>query len=363
MHHALAARGLVAAFGASLALLLGTADAAPDPTTLVYRAKKDDVFRYRFALKATLDTTGSPFGDGSIVLTQEQFVTFRVLAVDEKGTLHLRATLDRLRGGFEMAALGSQISFDTDDPPPDGAGAGSEEPLGKFARALKGGSFEVWLTAQGKVHKVAGATKLVEAAREKVGDTGGGGDLPFMNGLNAATLGEQFNDRGVAELLQAALPRLPEAPVEVGDSWESPGAVGVAAIGHDLKIGLTLALAEVSGDSANLLAAGGVTAVRREAAPAKGAPGGDFGADLMKNLKLEVTESSVDGTVRWSLGKSLLDESAITAKLTSVFEMKMPDMGGGGDAGGPGMKMDVKGTVRSSAKLLSLTHGTGGEGF
>jgi hypothetical protein len=374
MRHVLAARhGLVAVL--ALVCAPGLA-AAPAPITLAYKAKKDDVIRYRFALKAAFEISG-PMGEGQIELSQEQFLTFRVLDVDEKGTLHARVTVERLRGGFEMPMMGTSERFDTDEAPPAAGGdakapAPAENGMVKFARALKGGSFECWLTPQGKVRKIEGATKLVAAAREKAGDTGGGGGagMPFMgSGLSVGTLAEQYGDQGMAQLLETALPRLPEAAVDVGDSWKSPSLVAVPAIGHDLSIDLTLALESVEGDVAKLLAAG-TLAPKRRPAPAKsegGDPMADMQAELLKGLKFEISESSVDGTVRFDTAKCLPEETAITSTLTAALEFKMPgmdDQGGGGDPQAlPGMKIDVKGTVRVHSKLLSLTHGSGGEGF
>lgn len=376
MSHAFSApSGLVVALGMSLAAALGADAASPAPTRLAYSAKKDDVLRCRFALTVALDIE-SPMGPMQVEFSQEQYLAFRVLGVDEKGTLHLATTIERLRGRVEIPMMAQETQFDTDEKAPAGgdgaAPAPAGDPMVRFARALKGGKFEVWLTPQGKVSKVEGATKLAAAARKKSGEGDGGGveGEPFGGGgMSVGTLGDPFSDRGIAQLLELALPRMAEPAVDVGDSWKSPGRFEVPMIGHDLKIDVTLVVEKFEGTVAHLLAAGSAQGARRAAPAPKEGEGGDAAGpmdDLMKNAKFEVSKSSVDGTVRFDAGKGWLEESAITAKVTASLEAKLPGMdgmGGEGEDEAPALKFDAKGTVRVSTKLLSLTHGTGGEGF
>lgn len=357
---------------AALAALALAAPAAAQAVELKNQYQKGEVLRLRLATEQVTDMN-NPMAGGEMTtkVLQEQYYDWQVLAVDAEGTATIECRITRVTAKMDNPMAGTEITFDSDQPPAAGEGpdAPGAEPTGDatlaMLGALKGQKFTFEVAADGNIRKVTGCDVLLKAMTDRA--AGAAPEMPGAGGMTSELLKHQFNDAQMRDTLQAATGGLPKGPVAVGASWKTPTKMRLPVGESEVRTELTSTLEGLEGDEARIRCAGtmelkALPAAAAPAAPA--APGGEEGgmADMMKQfmktMKIELKKGTTAGTQVFDRKGGVLKKSEIETTMEMAMAFKLPaEMGGGDDM--PAMEIPVKTRSKTTLTLVSRGAATG----
>lgn len=300
------ARGLVRGGSILLALLVSAADAAAQPVPLRYKWTQGDVLTYRTVVQTTTSATGGPRGPETFEQTMSQTIKLTVAAVNPAdGSATLRQTIEAVT--IDVTTPAGKVAYDSARPVGEDA-----DPrviaMSKTVGGMVGEAISVTIASTGAVRRIDGAPRIAQKLID---------DLPRdpMSGALAQNIKGMLSDDALRAALEQSFSRLPEQPVNVGDSWKAEQAVGADATGKLLGTStFTLKAIEGTGEAAVARIAVSL-ALRQEDVPSAG---------VSTTVKLGAG-SKGEGEVVFSIGRGRLETSTMRTDMPSTVTMRAPD--------------------------------------
>ena len=299
-------RWLVRGSAALLLLAAFAADAVAQAVPLRYKWTQGDVLVYRTVVRTASSATGGPRGPETFEQTMTQTIKLTVAAVNPAdGSATLRQTIDAV--SIELTTPAGKVSYDSAQPPAEDA-----DPrviaMSKTLGGMVGEPISITVTPAGAVRRIDGAARIAEKLI---------GNLPRdpMSGALAQNIKGMLSDDAQRAALEQSFSRLPEQPVNVGDTWTAEQAVGAASTGRMLgKSTFTLKAIEGTGDAAVARIAVALT-LRQDEVPSGGAS---------TVLKLGAG-SKGEGELLFNVGRGRVETNTMRTDMPTTITMRAPD--------------------------------------
>ena len=296
--------------GAAVLLVLAASvnHAAAQAVQIRYQWKQGDVLTYRTELRTVSSGTGGPRGPESFEQTLTQTFQVTVAAVNPAdGSATLRHSVEAV--AVEMNTPAGKMAYDSKRPLPVDA----DPRLQGMARTLGGmvgEAISVTMAPTGAVRRIDGTARVVQKLID---------NLPRdpMSGALAQNIKAMLSDDALRSSLEQSFTRLPEQPVNIGDTWSAEQTVSAGASGRVLgKSTFTLKAIEGTADGAMARIAVALALRHEDVA----APGGSAVVKLGAGSKGE-------GEVTFSVGRGRIETNTMRTDLTSTVTMRGPDGG------------------------------------
>ncbi|HET7698047.1 MAG TPA: DUF6263 family protein [Vicinamibacterales bacterium] len=290
-------------------LVAGSAvQAAAQAVPIRYKWAQGDVLTYRTVVRTTSSATGGPRGPETFEQTMSQTIKLTVAAVNPAdGSATLRHSIDAV--SMEVTTPAGKVVYDSARPLPEGA-----DPrvlaMSKTLGGMVGEAVSVTMAPTGAVRRIDGAARIAQKLID---------DLPRdpMSGALAQSIKGMLSDEALRAALEQSFARLPEQPVNVGDSWSAEQAVGADATGRLLgKSTYTLKAIDGAGDAAVARIAVSL-ALRQEEVPSTGAS---------TVVKL-APGSKGEGELVFSLARGRIESNTMRTDMPSTITLRTPDAG------------------------------------
>lgn len=290
-------------------LVAGSAvQAAAQAVPIRYKWAQGDVLTYRTVVRTTSSATGGPRGPETFEQTMSQTIKLTVAAVNPAdGSATLRHSIDAV--SMEVTTPAGKVGYDSARPLPEGA-----DPrvlaMSKTLGGMVGEAVSVTMAPTGAVRRIDGAARIAQKLID---------DLPRdpMSGALAQSIKGMLSDEALRAALEQSFARLPEQPVNVGDSWSAEQAVGADATGRLLgKSTYTLKAIDGAGDAAVARIAVSL-ALRQEEVPSTGAS---------TVVKL-APGSKGEGELVFSLARGRIESNTMRTDMPSTITLRTPDAG------------------------------------
>ena len=282
--------------------------AAAQAAALRYKWTQGDVLTYRTVVKTTTNATGGPRGPETFEQTLTQTIKLTVAAVNPAdGSATLRQSVEAV--SMDVTTPGGKLAYDSARPPGEDADP-RVVAMAKTVGGMVGEAISVTIGANGAVRRIDGSARIAQKLIES---------LPRdpMSGALAQNIKAMLSEDALRASLEQSFSRLPDQPVNIGDTWTSEQAVGAAATGRVLgKSTFTLKAVEGSGDAqvARLAAA---LALRQEEVP---------GAGASTVVKLGAA-SKGEGEVVFDLSRGRIETNTMRTDMPATVTMRAPDGG------------------------------------
>jgi hypothetical protein len=289
-------------------LAASAAHAAAQPVTLRYKWTQGDVLTYRTVVRTTSTATGGPRGQETFEQTMTQLIKLTVAAVNPAdGSVTLRQTIESVT--MDVTTPAGKIAYDSArkvEPDADPRVVAMSKTLG----GMVGEAVSVTMAPNGAVRRIDGAARIAQKLID---------DLPRdpMSGALAQNIKGMLSEDALRAALEQSFSRLPEQPVNVGDTWTAEHAVGADATGRLVgKSTFTLKAVEGTGDAAVARIAVSL-ALRQEEVPSPGAS---------TSVKLG-PGSKGEGEVVFNVGPGRIETSTMRTDMPSTVTLRTPDAG------------------------------------
>ena len=297
-------------FVRGMAWLLVMAAASPalaQPVTLRYQWKQGDTVDYRTVVRTTNNSTGGPRGPETFEQTLSQTLRLTVAAVNVDGTATLRQSIEAV--SLEMSTPAGKVAYDSARPPGQDADP-RVQGMARTIGGMVGEAISVTMAPNGAVRRIDGAARIVTKLIE---------NLPRdpMSGALAQNIRSMLSDDALRNSLEQSFSRLPDQPVNVGDTWTSEQAVGADASGKVVGKS-TFTLKAIEGGGAAAVARIAVAlALRQESVPASGA------STVMKLG----AGSKGEGELVFDIGRGRIETNSMRTDMPSTVTLRGPDGG------------------------------------
>jgi hypothetical protein len=288
-----------------LVLMASPAAALAQAIPLRYQWKQGETVTYRTVVRTTTNATGGPRGPETFEQTLSQTLKLTVAAVNVDGTATLRQSVEAV--SMEVSSPAGKAAYDSAKPVGEDADP-RVQAMAKTMGGMVGEAISVTISPNGVVRRIDGTARIVEKLI---------GNLPRdpMSGGLAQNIKAMLSDDALRSSLEQSFSRLPDQPVNVGDTWTSEQAVGADATGKVVGTStFTLKAVEGAGDAAVARIAVSL-ALRQEAVPSAGASA---------VMKLGAGSKGT-GEVVFSLGKGLIQTNSMNTDMPTTVTMRGPD--------------------------------------
>jgi hypothetical protein len=291
-------------------LMLFVASAPPayaQAVPLRYQWKQGDIVSYRTVVRTTSNATGGPRGPETFEQTLSQTIKLTVAAVNVDGTATLRQSIEAV--SMDVSTPAGKIAYDSTKPVGEDADP-RVQAMAKTIGGMVGEAISVTMAPTGAVRRIDGAARIVEKLI---------GNLPRdpMSGGLAQNIKAMLSDEALRSSLEQSFSRLPEQPVNVGDTWTSEQAVGADAAGKVIGTS-TFTLKAITGTGDAAVARIAVSlALRQESVPSAGSSA---------VMKLGAGSKGA-GEVVFSIGRGLIETNRMNTDMLTTVTMRGADGG------------------------------------
>lgn len=290
-------------FGVAASALQASAQAVP----LRYQWKQGDTVTYRTVVRTTTNATGGPSGPETFEQTLTQTMKLTVAAVNVDGTATLRQSIEAV--SMDVTTPAGKIAYDSAKPLGEDA-----DPrllaMSKTVGGMVGEAISVTMTPTGAIKRIDGAARIADKLIA---------GLPRdpMSGALAQNIKSMLNDTALRNSLEQSFARMPDQPVNIGDTWTSEQSIGADATGKIVGTStFTLKAVEGTGDTAVARIAVSL-ALRQENVP---------GAGASAAMKLGAG-SKGEGEVTFGVGRGLIESNTMRTDMPMTVTMRGPDGG------------------------------------
>ena len=291
-----------------LVLVASAAHVSAQAVTLRYKWTQGDVLTYRNVVRTTSQATGGPRGPETFEQTMTQTIKLTVLAVNPAdGSATLRQSIETV--SMDVTTPAGKITYDSARPVEADA-----DPrvlaMSKTVGGMVGEAISVTISPTGIVRRIDGAARIAQKLIDSLPRD------PMSGGL-AQNIKSMLSDDALRAALEQSFSRLPEQPVNIGDTWTAEQSVGADATGKLLgKSTFTLKAVDGSGDKQVARIAASL-ALRQENVPSAGAS---------TVVKLGAG-SKGEGEVLLDVARGRLDANTMRTDMPSTVMMRAPDGG------------------------------------
>ena len=298
-------RYFVRGAGAALALIASAAAAVAQPVTLRYQWKQGDMVSYRTVVRTTTNSSGGPRGPETFEQTLSQTLQLTVAAVNVDGTATLRQSIEAVT--LEVSTAEGKVSYDSSKPVSDTADP-RVRAMAKTVGGMVGEAISVTMAPNGAVRRIDGAARIVAKLIENLPRD------PMAGGL-AQNIRSMLSDDALRSSLEQSFSRLPDQPVNVGDTWTAEQSVGADASGKVIGTS-TFTLKAVEGTGAAAVARIAVAlALRQENVPAAG-------ASTMMKLG---AGSKGEGELIFDIARGRVERNSMRSDMPMTVTLRGPD--------------------------------------
>ncbi len=301
-------RVLVRGAAVLLVLAASAGAAAAQAIPLRYQWKQGDVLTYRTVVRTTSSATGGPRGPETFEQTLSQTIKLTVAAVNPAdGSATLRQSIEAL--SMEATTPAGKVAYDSARPVAEDADP-RVQGIAKTLGGMVGEAISVTMAANGTVRRIDGAARIVEKLIDNLPRD------PMAGGL-AQNIKAMLSDDALRSSLEQSFSRLPDQPVNIGDTWTAEQTVSAGATGRVLgKTTFTLKAIDGTGDAAIARIAVSL-ALRQEEIPPPG-------ASAVIQLR---AGSKGEGEVVFSIAAGRIETNSMRTEMPSTVTMRGPDGG------------------------------------
>ena len=291
-----------------LVLAASAAPAAAQPVTLRYKWTQGEVITYRSVVHSTNSAVGGPRGPETFEQTLTQTIKLTVAAVSPAdGSATLRHSVEAV--SIDVTTPAGKISYDSTRPVETDADP-RVVAMSKTVGGMVGEAISVTISPSGAVRRIDGAARIAQKLIDGLPRD------PMSGGL-AQNIKGMLSDDALRAAVEQSFSRLPEQPVNIGDTWTAEQGVGADATGKLLgKSTFTLKALEGAGD-AQMARIAVALALRQEDVPAGGSS---------TILRLGAG-SRGEGEVTFNVARGRLETNTMRTELPSTITMRGPDGG------------------------------------
>jgi len=292
--------------GAALLMLAAAAHhAAAQPVALRYQWKQGDALTYRTVVRTTSSATGGPRGPETFEQTLSQTFKLTVAAVSPvDGSATLRQSIEAV--SMDVTTPGGKIAYDSARPVGDDADP-RVQGMARTLGGMVGEAISVTIATNGTVRRIDGSARIVQKLIDNLPRD------PMSGGL-AQNIKAMLSDDALRSALEQSFSRLPDQPVNIGDTWTSEQTISAGATGRVLgKTTFTLKAIDGSGDAAAARIAVAL-ALKQEELPS----GGSTVVKLAAGSKGE-------GEVVFSVAAGRIETNSMRTDMPSTVTMRAPD--------------------------------------
>jgi len=289
------------------AILLLCASAAPvyaQPVTLRYNWKQGDVLTYKSTVRTTSTMSGGPAGQATFEQTMGQTLKVTVAAVGADGTATLRQEIVGVT--LEMSSPAGKVAYDSAKPPASNADP-SVLAMAKTMGAMVGEAISVTMASNGAVRSIAGTQRIIDKLMA---------DLPRdpMAGGLAQNIKAMLGESALRSSLEQSFSRLPDGPVNPGDTWTAEQSIGADAIGKIVGTStFTLKAVEGTGDAALARVAVSLS-LRQQDVPAAGG-----------SMTMRLGNSKGQGELVFRVSQGIVEKNSMNTDMASTASVRGPD--------------------------------------
>jgi hypothetical protein len=292
-----------------LGLAVSASTAAAQPIALRYKWTQGETLTYRTVVRTTSSATGGPRGPETVEQTLSQTIKLTVAAVNPAdGSATLRHSVEAV--SIDVNTPGGKIAYDSARPVGEDA-----DPrviaMSKTVGGMVGEAVSITVAATGAVRRIDGAGRIADKLIQA---------LPRdpMSGALAQNIKAMLSDDALRAALEQSFSRLPEQPVNIGDTWTAEQAVGADATGKLLgKSTFTLKAIEGAGD-AQVARIAVSLALRQEEVP---------GATSSSRVVKLGAGSKGEGEVIFDIARGRIETNTMRTDMPSTVSMRTPDGG------------------------------------
>ena len=298
-------RRLIRGAAALLMVMASAASATAQPVALRYKWTQGEVLTYRTVVRTINHATGGPRGPETFEQTMTQTISLTVSAVNPAdGSATLRHSIDAV--SIEATTPAGKVSYDSARPP-DANADPRVLAMAKTVGGMVGEAISVTMATNGAIRRIDGTARIAEKLIEGLPRD------PMSGGL-AQNIKRMLSDDALRAALEQSFSRLPDQPVNVGDTWTAEQAVGADTAGKVLgKSTFTLKGIDGTGDAAVARIAVALTLRQDSLPPAGGSTTVKLGA------------STGEGELTFNAGLGRLETNAMRTDMPSTITMRTPD--------------------------------------
>jgi hypothetical protein len=288
----------------ALALVVVSAAAviASQDVTLQYKWTKGEALKYRMLQETAVDMTGVPgVGQMTVQTTMTQVMSMVATDVAASGNATVQTTIESIK--MDVASPAMSFSFDSTQPVP--AGDPMAQQMSRIFGAIIGQAFTMVLTPAGRLEKVEGITKMMNA----VGAAAPGAGMPGMDSL--------MSDEAMKGMFGQSFAGLPAQAVKPGDTWRQevtvPNPLGA------ITSSMTNTLKGVEAlNGRNVARFSTIVAL-------KAAPGGGGGGIAGMPMTVTMSDGTGDAETWFDHGRGHMVRSVGNTVLPMTMSMTAPD--------------------------------------
>lgn len=286
-------------------LVLSAAAADAQTVTLRYRWTRGESRTYRLATETASNVSGMPEGPRTLTQSMSQVLKFTAEEVAADGTATIRQTFQSLR----MEGSGPMGKLLVDTAVPATASDPAARPMRQVLDAMIGESVLIVVAPDGTIRKVEGASRIADkiaqlAAADPAAGAAGQG------------IKRMLSEDALKSTLEQTFPKLPAAPVAIGESWTGQLAMGNEAIGRVTGTS-TFTLKALEGAASGQKARIAVGLVlKQEVVPPPSGP---------TRMVTTLRDNKAEGEILFDAAKGHIERTTMRTELTSSVTMNGPD--------------------------------------